>query len=159
MAVNKIIANGNTLIDLTADTVTADKLAKGYTAHNKAGEIITGTMESGSTRAVQYYRGYKAVKSTSYTASGVKVTVSKSGVYTIDWLGFRQSNSGTNGSQLYINNSAYGSATTSFTDTYAQHVLLQNVTLKAGDVVEVRARSRATNYSMFVGNLIIEEVI
>lgn len=43
MAKNKIIYAGETLIDLTADTVTADKLAAGYTAHDRSGEIITGT--------------------------------------------------------------------------------------------------------------------
>ena len=52
MAVNKVEYNDNgqikTLIDLTADTVTADKLAKGYTAHDMSGNIITGTMESGN---------------------------------------------------------------------------------------------------------------
>ena len=45
MAVNKVIYNNETLIDLTTDTVTADKLLKGYTAHNKKGEKITGTHE------------------------------------------------------------------------------------------------------------------
>lgn len=41
--VNKVIVNGETKIDLTADTVTADKLAYGYTAHDKSGATITGT--------------------------------------------------------------------------------------------------------------------
>lgn len=41
--VSKVIYNGNTLIDLTADTVTAATLASGITAHNKAGALITGT--------------------------------------------------------------------------------------------------------------------
>lgn len=40
---NKVIYNGTVLIDLTSDTVTADKLASGYTAHDKSGETITGT--------------------------------------------------------------------------------------------------------------------
>ena len=40
---NKIIYAGRTLIDLTADTVTADKLAEGVTAHDKSGAVITGT--------------------------------------------------------------------------------------------------------------------
>lgn len=43
MAKNKIIYGGTVLIDLTADTVTADKLAEGITAHDKSGDIITGT--------------------------------------------------------------------------------------------------------------------
>lgn len=43
MAINKVIYGSNTLIDLTSDTVTADKLAEGYTAHDKSGAVITGT--------------------------------------------------------------------------------------------------------------------
>ena len=42
MGKNKIIFGGETLIDLTADTVEADKLLKGATAHDKSGEIIEG---------------------------------------------------------------------------------------------------------------------
>lgn len=45
MAVNKVIANGKVLIDLTGDTVTAGSLKKGVTAHDKTGEIITGTLD------------------------------------------------------------------------------------------------------------------
>lgn len=47
MAKNKIIYNGNTLIDLTGDTVTADKLMQGYTAHDRSGVQITGTATQG----------------------------------------------------------------------------------------------------------------
>ena len=47
MAVNKVIVDGVTEIDLTADTVTAETLGEGATAHNSKGEIITGTMTSG----------------------------------------------------------------------------------------------------------------
>ena len=46
MAINKVEYNGQTLIDLTSDTVTPETLAKGATAHNMAGEQITGTMEN-----------------------------------------------------------------------------------------------------------------
>lgn len=41
---NKVSYNGNTLIDLTADTVTPDKLLLGVTAHNAKGEVIVGTL-------------------------------------------------------------------------------------------------------------------
>lgn len=40
---NKVIYDGKTLIDLTGDTVTADKLLKDITAHDKSGATITGT--------------------------------------------------------------------------------------------------------------------
>ena len=45
MAVNKVEYGGSTLIDLTSDTVTADNLLSGYTAHDKSGAIITGTLD------------------------------------------------------------------------------------------------------------------
>lgn len=44
MAVNKVQYFGDTLIDLTSDTVTSDTLLQGYTAHDKSGQIITGSI-------------------------------------------------------------------------------------------------------------------
>jgi hypothetical protein len=43
MAVNQVIYGSETLIDLTSDTVTPDKLFTGVTAHSASGEVITGT--------------------------------------------------------------------------------------------------------------------
>lgn len=45
MAISKVVYGGNTLIDLTADTIKKDKLLKGITAHGADGEPITGTCE------------------------------------------------------------------------------------------------------------------
>ena len=45
MAVNKVALNGEIKLDLTADTVTPETLLKGMTAHNAAGELITGVYE------------------------------------------------------------------------------------------------------------------
>lgn len=44
MAVNKVEYGDATVIDLTADTVSADTLAEGITAHASNGEIITGAL-------------------------------------------------------------------------------------------------------------------
>lgn len=45
MAISKVVYGGKTLIDLTGDNITADKLKKGYTAHGADGEVINGTCE------------------------------------------------------------------------------------------------------------------
>ena len=45
--VNKVILRGDTVLDLTSDTVTPETLLIGTTAHNAKGEIITGTLEAG----------------------------------------------------------------------------------------------------------------
>ena len=43
--VNKIVYGNTVLIDLTADTVTEDKILTSYTAHDASGNIITGTCD------------------------------------------------------------------------------------------------------------------
>ena len=48
MGINKIQYGNTTLIDLTSDTVTADKLMQGYTAHDRSGAVINGTIVDGN---------------------------------------------------------------------------------------------------------------
>lgn len=45
MAVSKVVYGGDVLIDLTADTVKAQHVLKGYTTHGADGEPIGGTCE------------------------------------------------------------------------------------------------------------------
>lgn len=45
MAISKVVYGGNTLIDLTADTIVASKLLSGYTAHGADGEPINGACD------------------------------------------------------------------------------------------------------------------
>lgn len=48
MSINKVEYFGNTLIDLTSDTLeTSDQLLEGIVAHNRAGDVILGTLVSG----------------------------------------------------------------------------------------------------------------
>ena len=51
MAINKIIVDGVTKIDLSQDTVTANKVLEGLTFHDATGSLCTGTMKqsTGST--------------------------------------------------------------------------------------------------------------
>ena len=54
MGNSKIVYYGETLIDLTGDTVEPAKLLKGITAHDKKGEKITGTFEAAGVIRVSY---------------------------------------------------------------------------------------------------------
>ena len=42
MAVNKVVINDKTVLDLTSDTVTPSDLVEGVTAHDATGMQITG---------------------------------------------------------------------------------------------------------------------
>ncbi len=162
MANNKIqLADGTVLLDLSADTVTsAADIVAGKYGHTAAGTRVLGTAQTGGGggKNVQGYLGYQSISASSYTATNVKLTVAKTGTYRVSWAGWRNTNGGTSGSQLYINGSAYDSANTTFTNTYGQSVTLTDVSLTAGQEIVVRARARSTSYVMAVGNLIIEEV-
>ena len=45
MAINKVIYGGKTLIDLTGDTLTPDKVLSGFTGHGKDGASFEGTCD------------------------------------------------------------------------------------------------------------------
>ena len=47
MAINKVIVNGETKIDLTADTVTTEDVKQGVTFHDATGALKTGTGGNG----------------------------------------------------------------------------------------------------------------
>lgn len=96
MGYNKIIYDGRTLIDLTADTVTADKLLEGITAHDMSGEKITGSCTydsdtSDATAAVSeilsgktaYARGVKVIGTMPNNGAVTGTISTKSGTYTI----------------------------------------------------------------------------
>lgn len=42
--VNKVVYGNQTLIDLTSDTITANVMVTGFTAHDKSGAVITGNI-------------------------------------------------------------------------------------------------------------------
>ncbi len=44
MAVSKVVYGGETLMDLTSDTVTPETLLEGVTAHDASGAAIVGTL-------------------------------------------------------------------------------------------------------------------
>lgn len=100
MANNKIIYFGEVLMDLTGDTVTADKILTGFTAHDKSGEIITGTCDFDSdtkdaTIAVAemldgktaYARGSKLEGTMPNKGAVIGIISTKDGTYTIP-MGF-----------------------------------------------------------------------
>lgn len=132
-----------------------------YIGNNEVGNVAVypGKEEAPvETKNIQAYHGMVTKSVASLTSTGVRLTVAKTGTYKVSWTGFRNTTQGTSSSQLYIDRVAYGSANSTFTGSYGQSVVLNNVSLTEGQTVEVYARARSTSYYMGVGNLIIEEV-
>ena len=71
---NKVVYGGDVLIDLTGDTVTPDKLAKGITAHDKSGATITGTSTKDSDTSDATAAVAEILTGKTAYARGVKIT-------------------------------------------------------------------------------------
>lgn len=164
IAANQYLTGAQTIAAVSQTNLSAENIKSGTTISISNGQSniwsVTGTYTGGggSSKNVQVYRGYDTSSSTSYAATDVTLTVAKTGTYNVSWMGYRNTNSGTSGSQLYVNGTSRGSAQTTFVNTYGQSVSLTNQSFNQGDVLVVRARARSTSYVMGVGNLIIEEV-
>ena len=61
MAINKVIVNGETKLDLTADTVTIKDVKQGVTFHDATGVLKTGTAVGGSGIEGLYFKDYGLV--------------------------------------------------------------------------------------------------
>ena len=82
MGVNKVEINGVVKLDLTADTVTAAKLAQGETAHDASGELIIGTMTTLQLRLVVTVSAGATVTATSGSKT-ISGTADSTGVCTL----------------------------------------------------------------------------
>ena len=84
--VNKVQYGSQVLIDLTSDTITADKLLSGYTAHDASGAQITGTYSGGGTAAgtvTQDQDGYLVLDDEAPSHVTVEsLSVTQNGTYT-----------------------------------------------------------------------------
>ena len=72
--INKVIYGGDTLIDLTADTITADKLLASYTAHAASGAPITGTCTFDADTSDATAKVAEILSSKTAYVNGVKLT-------------------------------------------------------------------------------------
>ncbi len=159
MAISKIILNGVTQMDLTSDTVEASNLLQNYTAHGADGNAIVGTATAGSSKNTQVVQGETRTNSSTATAIGAELTVSKTGTYDIYWSGFRSntSSSYTWGTRLYIDGTAYSSENTTWTDNQ-QNNHLTNISLTANQKLRVYGReTRGTSYYVCAPTLVIVE--
>ena len=96
MGVSKVVYAGTTIVHLTSDTVSADKLLSGFTAHGKDGELVTGTCDfdvnsQDGTAAVAeillgktaYARGSKLTGTMPNNGAVTGTISTKTGVYTV----------------------------------------------------------------------------
>lgn len=117
-------------------------------------QVVVNVSGGGSSKNAQTAQSTTRASTTGYTEV-VSLTCSVSGTYDVYWSTFRSSTSGTWGSQLYINDTAYGTADTGNWSNHIQNKYLTGVQLSKNDDVAVRVRSRGSSYYGYVGTLTI----
>ena len=118
---------------------------------------VTVNVPQPSSMNVQVYNGYASRKANSYGATSVTLTVAKTGTYTISWVAWRSSNSGTMGTNLHIGSTAESSNHETFTGTYGQSVTLTGKFLTQGQVLTLYATSGSSSRTIYVANLAITQ--
>ena len=142
---NKVTLDGDTLIDLSQDTVaSAADIVAGKVGHLNDGTQVTGTAQVGASKNVQTVQSTTRRNDTAL-GSVTSLTCSKAGIYDVYWTCARSNTSRTWGSQLYINETAYDTENTTWSNN-VQNNHLTGVVLSANDTVAVYGRSRSGYY-------------
>lgn len=186
---NKVTLDGTTLMDISDTTIVASDVPTGKVFYGADGSRGTGTstaivptgtksitengtgidvaqyasvnvaVPTGASKNVQVVQGTTRTTSSSMTAIGAEMTVSKTGTYDVYWTGVRTNTSGsyTFATQLYINGTAYGSEQATWSN-HIQNVHLSNVSLTLNQKLRVYGReSRGSSYYMYAPTLVIVE--
>lgn len=147
--------------DATVTTATASDVAQGKVFLASNGTITTGTASGGGgdSKNTQVVQGTTRTTSSTLTAIGAEMTVSKTGTYSVYWTAFRSSTSSsyTYGTQLYVGGTAYGTQNTTWSN-HVQNNHLTGVSLTANQKIRVYGRnSRGSSYYIYAPMLVIVE--
>ena len=87
MAISKVVYGATVLVDLTSDTVDAEHLAKGYTAHDAGGNLIVGTLEQQADGNL--LSGVTPSLLNGATQSGNTYTIPEGGAYGTEYIEYQ----------------------------------------------------------------------
>ena len=152
----------------TAVTVSASELVSGsetktengtYDVTNLAELVVNVSGGGGTSKNTQVVQGTTRTTSSTLTAIGAEMTVSKTGTYDVYWSAFRSSTSSsyTYGTQLYVDGTAYGTQNSTWSN-HVQNNHLTGVSLTANQKIRVYGRnSRGSSYYIYAPTLVIVE--
>lgn len=147
--------------DVTDTTAAAADVASGKYFYTAAGVRTQGTNSGGggTSKNTQVVQGTTRTTSSTLTAIGAEMTVTKTGTYDVYWSAFRSSTSSsyTYGTQLYVGGTAYGTQNTTWSN-HVQNNHLTGVSLTANQKIRVYGRnSRGSSYYIYAPTLVIVE--
>ena len=147
--------------DVTDTTASASDVATGKYFYTADGTRTAGTNSGGGgeSKNTQVVQGTTRTTTSTLTAIGAEMTVTKTGTYDVYWSAFRSSTSSsyTYGTQLYVGDTAYGTQNTTWSN-HVQNNHLTGVSLTANQKLRVYGRnSRGSSYYIYAPTLVIVE--
>lgn len=130
-----------------------------YDVTNLAELVVNVSGGGGESKNTQVVQGTTRTTSSTLTAIGAEMTVTKTGTYDVYWSAFRSSTSSsyTYGTQLYVGGTAYGTQNTTWSN-HVQNNHLTGVSLTANQKIRVYGRnSRGSSYYLYAPTLVIVE--
>ena len=135
------------------------KTANGTYDVTNLAEVVVNVSGSVTSKNTQVVQGTTRTTSSTLTAIGAEMTVSKTGTYDVYWSAFRSNTSTTYtyGTQLYIGGTAHGTENTTWSN-HVQNNHLSNVSLTVNQKIRVYGRnSRGSSYYIYAPTLVIVE--
>lgn len=164
ISASRYLTGAQTIKAVTMTNLSAENIKSGVTVQigdstdSDCVTSVTGTYAGGSSKAIYMYTGLASRTANSYGATNAKVTVTKAGTYNIYYVGIRGSSSGTMGTNLHIGSTEKGNNTTWNNGTYGQYASYTNQSIAANTDVTIYATSGNASRTIYVGQLIVEEV-
>ena len=143
MGVSKVDFAGNTLVDLTGDSVTPETLKKGETAHNSAGEQIVGTMEAGGGTTPGTELKIVVSVTSGATVTATKGSLSVSGTSVNDTCTLTVPEAGTWSVKATLSGQTSDTRSVTFTDRYTLVISFVLAALNDNDWVAIKSVSDA----------------
>ena len=152
--VQSMIAKANTITGKSDANLTSamQSLIDGYGQGSSSGGGLPDTVEAGDTPVVSSSKLVTTLATVDNTATGISVTVPKSGTYRFKFSCGRTNTTGDWTTQLYKNGVAVSGATVTWSSY--QGSCTADISCNAGDTVEIYGRSRGTNYRNIIGQLV-----
>ena len=144
MGISKVIVNGVTKVDLTSDTVASNNLLASNTAHNKAGNSITGNMATKTENDITVVNQTVYIPAGAYTSQVNKSVASGSARTPATTITSNPSISVSSSGLITASNSKTQSVTPTVTAGYVSSGTAGTITVSGSNTQQLTTKAAAT---------------
>lgn len=152
--IQSMIAKSNIVTGKSDANLTSaiQSLIDGYGQGESSGTGLPDTIIAGDTPIIASNVMVKTISDNNITATGIKIVVPKTGTYRFKFACGRTNRAGDYTTQLYKNGVEISGAVATWSDY--EGYCIADVSCDSEDEIEIYAKSRSSNYSNIIGQLV-----